>query len=548
MLHVHNLQKRFGIASVLAGVHFILNDGEHVGLIGPNGAGKSTLLGCVAGVIEPDDGIVAFHPPAVRVGLLRQQWADQLDAPVQAVLDDAQRPLVAAEAEMLRASEALATAADLDEALRVYQHAYDRWEVLGGPEREQRLAEVLEGLGLGSVAAATPVGTLSGGQQTRLGLAALLVSNPDLLILDEPTNHLDMQAVEWLEDFLRGFRGSVLLASHDRAFLDRTVGRILYLDPLLHTVRSYAGNYAAWALAREKEQQALASEWHEQQEYVAAVTQDIRRVKGVASQIQDGPKRGRDFYGKVSAKLAKQARVRERKLERYLADPERVEKPRQQWEMKLDFGPPPQSGRAVLACEDLAFGYGEGTLLFRDAAFAVQYGERIAVVGPNGAGKSTLLRLIEGRLTPTAGRITIGTNVRIGVLRQEQSVLEPQRSVLETAMRARAMSETEARSFLHFFLFGGDRVFRAVGLCSQGEQTRLQLALLVLQGCNLLLLDEPMNHLDIPSREHLEEALERFEGTVIAVAHDRAFLRAFAERVVVVETGRVRVHEGPFEG
>jgi ATP-binding cassette subfamily F protein 3 len=290
-----------------------------------------------------------------------------------------------------------------------------------------------------------------------------------------------------------------------------------------------------------------AAAWHEQQTYIHQVESDIRRVQGQAQSIQRGPKRGRDFYGRMAAKVARLAKARTRKLERYIDSDERVEKPREHWGLKLDFGPPPPSGRAVLRLEDVSFSYAGQSPLFSEVTLDVRYSERLAVVGPNGAGKTTLLRLIAGHMPPQTGTVRLGVNVRLGVMAQEHETLHRQWTVLQTVLQERAMSETEARNFLHFFLFGGDSVFRTVGACSLGERSRLQLALLVLQGCNVLLLDEPLNHLDIEGREHFEAALDAFAGTMLAVSHDRAFLRSFAERVIEVRAGRVRVFPGSYD-
>jgi ATP-binding cassette subfamily F protein 3 len=236
----------------------------------------------------------------------------------------------------------------------------------------------------------------------------------------------------------------------------------------------------------------------------------------------------------IAGKLARAAKARERKLERYLDSEDRVEKPRQRWGMKLDFGEPPPGGRAVLSVEELRFAYPDGPELFGGLSFELWHGERLALAGPNGAGKSTLLKLAAGQLAPTGGRVHLGAGIRVGMLAQEHERLDPARSALDHVLRARPMSETEARTFLHLFLFGGDSAFRPVGACSQGERSRLQLALLVLEGCNLLLLDEPLNHLDIEAREHFEEALDAFAGAVVVVSHDRAFVRSFAEKTIAI--------------
>jgi ATP-binding cassette subfamily F protein 3 len=576
MLQIQNLRKSYGITTVLDGVSFIVNDGERVGLIGPNGAGKSTLLRCVVGQEQPDTGTITLAPAGQTLGYVPQSFADILgDKTVAEVIAGAQAAHAAAEGELNRAAEALAGAADMSAALAEYEAALARFEALGGYDREHRAAAVLQGLGLGEIDPATPAATLSGGQKTRLGLAALLLSEPDLLLLDEPTNHLDVGALEWLEGFVRGYAGAVLVVSHDREFLDQTVERILYLDPLTRTVKSYAGNYSDFAAARDHEHDLQAEAWKKQQEYIARTQYDILRLRAQALNVElaSTPKDSdAKFFlsGKGgSKKVARKAKARERKLERYLEDDERVEKPKNRWGLKLDFGPPPPGGRAVLRVEGVAFSYpalatgdwGLGTgnhfpqspapshqsPLLADVSFEVDYGERVALVGPNGAGKTTLLRLIAGRLQPQAGTIKLGANVRLGVMAQEQETLDLGASVLQMVLDARPMTETEARSFLHFFLFGGDSVFRRVGECSLGERSRLQLALLVLRGCNLLLLDEPLNHLDIDGREHFEQALDAFEGTVIAVSHDRAFLRGFAERVVEVRDGGTRMFEGDYD-
>jgi ATP-binding cassette subfamily F protein 3 len=569
MLQVQNLRKSYGAATVLADVTFIVNDGERVGLIGPNGAGKSTILRCLVGQEQPDSGAINLSPPGAVIGYLPQAFAELGDRSIGEIVAAAQAEVRDAERALDQAAEALASTQDMDAALVAYDTALARFEALGGYERDHRAAAVLQGLELGEIDPATPAAILSGGQKTRLGLATLLLREPDLLLLDEPTNHLDVAALEWLESFVQGYPRAVLIVSHDREFLDHTATRMLYLDPATHAVKSYAGNYSDFAAARDHERALHVESWKQQQEYVAQVRADITRLKGQALGIENAstPKdTDAKFFlsGKGGAKkVARKAQARERKLDRYLESDERVEKPRNTWSIKLDFGPPPAGGRAVLRLEDVAFSYrpladderrttndevaDPSSPLLADVTFEVGYGERVALVGPNGAGKTTLLRLIAGRLTPTSGELRLGANIRLGVMAQEQETLDIQRTVLETVLYERPMSETEARNFLHFFLFGGDTVFRRVGECSLGERSRLQLAQLVLRGCNLLLLDEPLNHLDIEGREHFEQALAAFEGTVIAVAHDRAFLRGFAERIVEVRDGHARAFAGSYD-
>jgi ATP-binding cassette subfamily F protein 3 len=480
VLHVQHLRKHYGAATILDDVNFVLNDGEHVGLIGPNGSGKSTLLRCLVGEDQPDGGSIVLGPRGARLGFLPQTFG----------ADDP----------------------------RLVGEVVPRGS--GG------------GLGLGELDPGAPVVSLSGGQKTRLGLARLIASAPDLLLLDEPTNHLDVQALEWLERFLSRYRSSVLVVSHDRVFLDACVERILYLDPASRSVRSYRGGYSDFARARAHERELQEKAWQTQQDYVQRVRRDITRLKSEARSIETSTTARQPGLRKFARRKAAVALSREKKLERYLDSDERVEQPRARWPINLDFGPPPVGGRAVLSLEDVSFAYPGGPRLFEHLTFDVRYGQRLAVVGPNGSGKTTLLRLIEGLLQPSSGRIQLGTNVRMGVMAQEQETLDRSLTVLQTVLRARPMSEQDARSFLPFFLFSGDSVFKRVSDCSPGERSRLQLAKLVLEGCNLLLLDEPVNHLDVESRDHFEAALSAFEGTIVVVAHDRAFLRNVARRTL----------------
>jgi ATP-binding cassette subfamily F protein 3 len=548
MLQVQNLRKSYGTATVLAGAGFIINDTEHIGLIGPNGSGKSTLLRCITGEEQPDAGTVVLSPKGATLGYLPQTFKTLGDLTVAEALTSAHAELAAAEADMQAAADALtASSGDLEGAMFAYESALARYEALGGYEREHKSASILQGLGLGDLDPNTPVSTLSGGQKTRLGLAMLLLREPDLLLLDEPTNHLDIQALEWLEGFVQGYRGAVLVVSHDREFLDRTVSRVLYLDPDTRTIKSYAGNYSDFAAACEQEHESHVEAWKRQQEYIGQVAQDIARLKGGALDIERSTTPRQPGVRVLARKKARLAKSREKKLERYMESGERVEKPRARWWLKLDFGPPPPGGRAVLRMEGVSFAYPSSPALLEGVSLDIQHGERVALVGPNGTGKTTLLRLIDGSLQPNSGQVRIGSNVRLGRLAQEQETLDPGKTVLQITLLERPMNETEARSFLHFFLFEGESVFRKVGECSLGERSRLQLALLVLRGCNLLLLDEPLNHLDIDGREHFEEALQAFEGTVIVVAHDRAFLHAYPDRVVEVRGGKLGNFEGGYE-
>jgi ATP-binding cassette subfamily F protein 3 len=540
MLQILNLTKTYGSTTVLSDLSLMINRADRVGLIGPNGVGKSTLLRCIVGLERPDQGQIIRTPPNLSIGYLPQTFATLASGTVADALDSALAEYRRAEQALQHTAEAMANSAP--NALECYDLALSHFEALGGYQREQRATEIMDTLGLRNIERTFLVSQLSGGQKTRLGLALLLLQEPDLLLLDEPTNHLDVTALEWLEAFVTTYHGAVLIVSHDRRFLDQTTNRILYLDPSNHTLRSYIGNYSAFAAARAHEHELHVETWKKQQDHVGRVEADIARLKGQALNVELTTTPRQPNVRRLAKKVAKKALSRERKLERYQESDERVEKPRQTWGLKLDFGLPPSGSRGVVRVEQLRFSYQPSSAddLLHDVSFEIDYGERVAITGPNGAGKTTLLRLLTGGLSPTAGTIRIGAGVQLGVLTQEQETLEPSTTVLDTIRRERPMSETEARNILHFFLFAGDSVFRPVERCSPGERARLQLALLVLRGCNLLVLDEPLNHLDIEGREHFEQALSAFSGTVIVVSHDRAFVDSFAERVLEVRAGTVQ--------
>jgi ATP-binding cassette subfamily F protein 3 len=550
MLQVSNLSKRYGDDVILDGVSFVVNPGDRAGLIGPNGCGKTTLFRCILGDERPDNGSVTLSPPGLRLGYLAQglQYVPSETIGDVLLARDRRRQV---EAEVARLAEAIASSTNgtavgpaiSDEAqvalFEAYNTALAELEALGGARDVYQAEAALNGLGLEGLPLDTPVEILSGGQKTRLGLARVLLSEPQLLLLDEPTNHLDIDALEWLEEWLGRFQGAALIISHDRAFLDRTVSRILDLDPLTHDVADYAGNYSAYIEAWEKRRAKRWAQWRDQQAEIRRVRQDIAHTKNQALSVELTTTPGQPGVRRIAKKVAKKAKAREKKLERYLEGEERVEKPQFTWRMKLDFEGLPQSGQDVLILEDVAMGF-DALQLFGGVNQVLRNGERVALVGPNGAGKTTLLRLVTGELAPTAGHIRLGSNVRLGYYAQEQETLDETLNAFETLRAVAPLNETEARSFLHYFLFTGDDVFVPVADLSYGERARLTLAVLVAQGCNLLLLDEPINHLDIPSRERFEQAMRAYEGTVLAVVHDRFFIKRFATALWVVEGGSVR--------
>ncbi len=534
MLRVSNLDKYYGGTPVLLGVSLTLGHGERAGIVGPNGSGKSTLLRLIAGQERPDSGSISLAPGAA-LGYLRQGFLGDEAQPIGQVLEP--HGLVwTAHLEMERAGAVLAATPTDGEALAHYEAAAGHFEELGGYLRLGMVEEVLRGLGLDRVDPSRPVATLSGGQKTRLALASLLLGAPDLLLLDEPTNHLDVDALEWLEGFIARYRGTVLLVSHDRAFLDATVDTILELDDRTHTIRPYAGTYSDYAAAKRAEIDAQWEAYRQQERRRERVEEDIRNTRSHALhteyQTKDSSAR------RLANKVMRTAIVRERKLEKKLAE-ETVEKPKASWNLKLDFTPAQGGAREVLQAEGLRKRFGDRVVL-DGVDLHLRHGEHVVLTGPNGGGKSTLLKIIAGELAADAGAVRLGSGVVVGYFGQEQEGLDPGMTPLETLRAAAPMTETEARNLLHRYLFAGEEVFTPVGRLSYGERSRLVLARLVLSGATLLLLDEPTNHLDIPSRERFESALSGFDGTVLAVLHDRYLIDRLATRVVELRDGVLR--------
>jgi ATP-binding cassette subfamily F protein 3 len=546
MLSVNQISKTYGDHEVLREVSFLVSPGERVGLIGPNGCGKTTLLHIITGEEKPDSGQVQVAP-SVRVGYLAQGLNASPEMPWQTCLDQVLGDAIRAEAEVARLALALAVAPDDPGIQQEYDAALALLQTQSQADAPARLEAVLHNLGLdaGRVPRDLPIAALSGGQKTRLGLALVLLAEPQLLLLDEPTNHLDLDMLAWLEDWLAHFRGAALIVSHDRAFQDQTVTRILELDPRTHTVRQYAGNYADYLDQKRQEVERQWQAYTDQQGEIARLTDAARHLRGRArlrrgGKADDGDKFAKGFFGDQAPRMIRRAKNVERRLER-LQNEERVDKPRQTWQMKLAFDGAPASSRDVLQLEDLAVGYDEP--LLSDIHLTMRFGERVALIGANGAGKTTLVRTIIGQLPPLAGRVRLGASVRVGYFAQEHDRLNPALNALTTLQQFSHQTETELRHFLHFFLFEGDEVFTPVARLSFGERARLMLATLVARGCNFLVLDEPINHLDIPSRERFEQALAAFEGTALVVAHDRYFISRFATGIWKAEAGEVRVFD-----
>jgi ATP-binding cassette subfamily F protein 3 len=393
---------------------------------------------------------------------------------------------------------------------------------------------ILKTFNLEDISDETLVSKLSGGQKTRLGLALLMFKDPKIIILDEPTNHLDIPMLEWLENWICNFAGGALIVSHDRTFLDNTVNRIIDLDPLTHNIQEYRGNFSQYLEQYLQAQAKQRSAYRDQVYEIRRIREDIARTKRHAFQVEQTTTSREPGVRRYAKKVARKAKSREKKLEKFLDSGDRVEKPKLSWQMNLEFQDTDHLSQDVLRCENLSIGYPNYKPLITNLNLYIRSGARIAFTGPNGSGKTTLLRTIAGQLEPKSGEIHLGANIHLGYMSQEHEGFAGQQNPLEIIQSNAPINETDARSFLHYFLFSGDDVFVPVKELSFGERSRLELALLVVKGCNFLLLDEPINHLDIPSRSRFEQALSQYNGTVLAVIHDRYFIQRFANGIWIL--------------
>ena len=540
MLTAHGISKSYGVNTILQDVTFSLNLGECTGLVGPNGCGKTTLVKLLADLDQPDSGHISLSPANLKVGYLPQSLEFDPARTLGSLLEEVLGNPEGLEAQLLEYAKALSLHPDDQELQSTYDQILSSLERYD-PTQAVKQQDLLAALGLDLVPTQTAIAELSGGQKTRLGLALILLENPAVLLLDEPTNHLDIEMLEWLEawlvEYTRHPNHAALVISHDRTFLDNTVTSILDLDPLTKSVRQYPGSYTDYLEQVTAEREKQLSAYRDQVDEIRRMRQDIARTKQQSLRVELSTTSRQPGVRRIAKKVAKKAKSRQKKLDRYLRSDQRLDKPLQGWQMKLEFDKPEHLKQDVLSLEELSIGYPGHPALAAGMRGYIRLGERVALTGANGCGKTTLLRTIAELIEPVAGSLRLGASVLLGYMAQEQELLDMQMSALETVQASAAFNETEARSFLHFFLFSGDDALRPVGQLSFGERSRLNLASLVAQGCNFLLLDEPVNHLDIPSRERFEQALTRFDGTILAVVHDRYFIERFATRVWEMKYG-----------
>lgn len=517
VLKISGLSKSFGIKTVFENVSFEVRSGERIGLVGANGAGKTTLLKCIMGAEEADKGSVKASDGAI-IGYLRQDF-NYTSHTIREEMEDAWKDVLYYKDRMETLARELESSKSDEKLVEAYGRAEARFEFLGGYDYESTTRKILTGLGFSDDDWDRDIRSFSGGQKVRINLAAAFVRHPDFLLLDEPTNHLDMGMLEWLEEYLRSYKGGILMISHDRYFLDGAATGIIDLEN--HHIRSFRGGYTRYMETKENQDRAYEKAYEKQQEHIKETEEYIRRYKA-------GIK-------------AKQARGRQSQLNRLV----RLEKPVHQASLRFHFDPPQECADKVLDVLRVEGSYGSH-ILFKDLTIHIKKGETVGLIGPNGAGKTTILKMITGEKKPDTGFIQLGNNVKMGYYSQEQERLHPKLTVLDEVRDTFNFGEKEARNILGMFLFRGDDVFKTVGMLSGGEKARLSLLCLFLEKPNFLILDEPTNHLDIPTREIMEDAIEAFGGTCLVVSHDRYFLDKVADRILELDHGKLTEYLGNY--
>lgn len=520
---------------VLSDVSLTVAPGSRIGVVGPNGVGKSTLLSCLAGDLEPDSGVVHLAPASANVGLLPQE-PDRRTG--ETALDFLLRRtgVTAAQAALDAATEAL-TLGDGEE----YDDALQRWLDLGGADLEQRAEEVCADIGLSPSLLATPMTSLSGGQAARASLASVLLSRYDVFLLDEPTNDLDFAGLERLEAFVAGLQAGLVLVSHDREFLSRTITSVLDVDGPLRTATLYNGGWDTYLEARALARRQARDAFEEYDDKRAGLVGQAQRqreqsVRGAVRAKRKMPDNDRAAKG-ARMEAATHSAGRVKTIEAQLNRLDEVAEPRKEWVLQLDIAAAPRSGDVVAVL--LGAVVQQGGFVLGPIDLQVAYGDRLAIVGPNGAGKTTLLQALLGRLPLTAGRQLLGSGVRLGEIDQARALFAGDASVTEVLEERTAWPPGDVRTLLAKFGLRGDSALRPGTTLSPGERTRAGLALLQAVGINLLVLDEPTNHLDLPAIEQLEQALEAYDGTLLLVTHDRRLLEAVRMTGTVDLTGRM---------
>lgn len=511
ILSCNNITKTFGTDAILSDCSFHIEEREKAAIVGPNGAGKSTLLKIIMGRLPADDGTVTISKDKT-LGYLAQHQNLSSDGTIYDELLSVKKDIIALEEKIRETEQQMknATGEQLDTLLDLYTKMNHQFELENGYAYQSEIVGVLKGLGFTEDDFSLPVNTLSGGQKTRVALGKLLLSKPDIILLDEPTNHLDMESIRWLENYLLGYNGSVIIVAHDRYFLDRIVTKIIEIENTHVTV--FSGNYTAYADKKKILRNMQLKEYLNQQREIKHQQEVITKLKQFNRE-----------------KSIKRAESREKMLDKL----EVVDKPAEiNDKMNIELNPSIISGNDVLSVSHLSKSFDDNTL-FTDISFDIKRGERVALIGNNGTGKTTILKIINDILPADSGEIKLGSKVTIGYYDQEHHVLDPDKTLFEELQDAYPdLNNTQIRNTLAAFLFTNDDVFKYIRDLSGGERGRVSLAKLMLSNANFLILDEPTNHLDMVSKEILENALNSYTGTVLYVSHDRYFINTTATRII----------------
>lgn len=530
VLNVSNLAKSYPNKEIFSGLSFNLEKGDKAGLVGLNGAGKSTLFNILTGRLRPDDGKI-FIPQDVKVGYLEQILSIDSDMTIYDYCLSVFEGLIKLEADIRDLEKKMSTEKDPDKLAAImdeYTRKSETYHNKNGYAIESELEGTLSAMGFAKADFKKKISDLSGGQKARVELAGLLLEKPDLLLLDEPTNHLDIKAINFLETFIKNYKGTAIIISHDRYFLDATVNRMMVLEN--GRLSSYAGNYTTFMAQRKKDMEVRIHQYKSQQKEIERQEEIIDRLKNLG-----GSKRKRGIS---------QSRSRQKLLDKM----ERIEKPIELSDtMNLKFTPRIQSGMDVLKVEDLRMSF-DGEEIFKNISFDIYRNERAAIIGDNGVGKTTLFKIVLGELFQDGGKVKMGESVNVGYFDQEQKSLNIENTIFDEIRETFPMlTNFEIRSYLAKFMFYDTDVFREISELSGGERARISLLKLMISDCNFILMDEPTNHLDIDSKEILEDAILDFEGTLLIISHDRYFLNKIASKILDMKSDRIDLYLGNYD-
>ena len=529
VLSCNNLNKSFGIDTILENISFTVNEGDKVGIIGVNGTGKTTLFKVLSGIYGYDSGDI-YLGKGVEIGYLEQNTNFQSDKTIYEEVLEVFSDLMEMEKYIrnleIKISEESSNphSKELDKLMNEYSHKLELFSELNGYGYKSEVKGILKGLGFSDEDMQTPINILSGGEKTRVLLSKLLLKNPSLLLLDEPTNHLDSDAIEWLEVFLKQYKGTVIIISHDRYFLDQVVNRVFEIHN--KRLKTYNGNYSKFIELSKVEKELEVKKYEDQQKEIKKQEESIERLKA---------------YGRE--KHLKRARSKEKMLDKVdvLDKPDVFRK-----KASIQFNPAVSSGNDVLEVKDLSMGYGE-RILFKDINFNIYRGEKVALIGANGIGKSTLFKIIMNEIVPLTGNTKLGTNVHVDYFHQEQKTLNLDNTIIDEIWNDHPnLNQTTLRNMLGSFLFEDEEVFKKISTLSGGERARVAILKLILSNSNFLLLDEPTNHLDIDSKEVLEEALLNYTGTLFTISHDRYFLNTVVDKILVLDSEGITEYLGNY--